>query len=151
MSIVYLGLGSNQGDRRTNIEKALEEISTLESTSVKAVSSFIETKAQGFDGADFLNCCARVETSLGPAELLHALKNIEKMLGRESLAARYDDNGARIYSDRPIDIDILLYGDVVMDEDGLQIPHPRMLERDFVMIPLREVIQGETIIDNKLK
>lgn len=145
MELVYLGLGSNQGDRQLNLDNALQAIGSLPQTSLAKVSSVIETKAEGFDGADFLNCCCSIETGLGPMELLEALKKIESAMGREVRQARYDSEGRRIYSDRPIDIDILLYGSINMNEEKLQIPHPRMLERDFVMIPLNEIRNNQKI------
>lgn len=102
------------------------------------VSSVIQTPACGFDGADFLNCAARFETDVEPLELLHICKRIERELGREG-GPEYAADGSRVYHDRPIDIDILMYGDLRMDTPELTIPHPRMLERDFVMIPLKEL------------
>lgn len=135
----YLGLGSNLGDRRENLEKALRAIAAIPHTELEEVSGIMESKAFGFDGADFLNCCCRIETDLVPQKLLEILKGIEQSMGRESKVPVYDADGRRIYSDRPIDIDILLYGDMKIDEENLQIPHPRMLERDFVMIPLNEI------------
>lgn len=135
----YLSLGSNMGDRKANLDEALERVGKLPGTSLEAVSDVIETEAVGFEGGDFLNCCCMVATELEPLELLGQLKRIEGEMGRRIKAPVYDEKGARIYSDRPIDIDILLYGEEKIDEENLQIPHPRMLERDFVMIPLRQI------------
>lgn len=136
---VYLSLGSNMGDRKASLEKALEMIGDLPGTTLERVSDMMETEAVGFEGADFLNCCCRIATELEPLELLERLKGIEEQMGRRSRAPRYDEDGKRIYSDRPIDIDILLYGDLTVNEETLQIPHPHMLERDFVMVPLNEI------------
>lgn len=129
------------GDRRQSLEAALCEIGKLRDTILEEVSDVIETKAEGFDGNDFLNACCRIETGLDPHSLLRELKAIEASFGRETRPARYDENGARVYSDRPIDIDILLYGDERIDTVELTIPHPRMYERDFVMIPLRQILK----------
>lgn len=160
---VYLGIGSNQGDRRGNIQKALEAIDALPATLVEEVSSVIETKPEGKwkEGERkgmFLNCCCRISTGLTPGRLLEELKGIERAMGRrapasEGKACRRDsarehtDRGyaGRKYTDRPIDIDILLYGRRKIKTDSLRIPHPRMQERDFVMIPLRELLRGRVV------
>lgn len=139
---VYLSLGSNLGDRKARLDEALERVGKLPGTSLEAVSDVIETEAVGFEGGDFLNCCCRISTELTPPELLGQLKRIEGEMGRMVKAPQYDKEGIRIYSDRPIDIDILLYGEEKIDEENLQIPHPRMLERDFVMIPLRQIYKN---------
>lgn len=135
----YLGLGSNLGDREGSIKTALSKIGALPQTELRAVSSFIQTKADGFEGPDFINCCCSISTGLEPFQLLEAVKMIEADMGRSMAAPIYDADGRRIYSSRPIDIDILLYGNLQMDDPQLQIPHPRMHERDFVMIPLNEI------------
>lgn len=137
--VVYLGLGSNEGDRDANLRTALDRISELPDTRMEAVSSFIQTPAFGFEGPDFLNCCCRIVTAMGPHGLLDVLKAIEASMGRIFGAPIYDDRGVRIYSDRPIDIDILLYGDRKINDERLTVPHPHMLERDFVMTPLKEI------------
>lgn len=167
---MYLGIGSNQGDRRGNIQKALKAIDALPATLVEEVSSLIETKPEGKwkEGERkgmFLNCCCRISTGLTPGRLLEELKGIEKAMGRmvadpasEGKACRRDsardfadreNNGRdytdREYSDRPIDIDILLYGRRKIKTDSLRIPHPRMQERDFVMIPLQELLRGRVV------
>ena len=102
---------------------------------VLAVSSFIETEPWGFVSDNvFLNACVKIDTALTPQELLVATQKIEKALGR----THKSDGGQ--YSDRPIDIDILLYGDIVVDDENLKIPHPYMYERDFVTVPLKEIM-----------
>lgn len=213
---VFLGLGSNLGDRETMLRRAVEEIDALPCTVVEAVSSIVETEPVGSwdtccvrqgddsDGPDsgdmsaritalpdnaagseatqtfsfdedlqssyfdehnpktrfgksaawkdeankrtntvkrgrFLNCCVRISTAIPPHRLLEALKGIERKLGRTNEGIRKNEQGQRIYSDRPIDIDILLYGKRRIDRPDLQVPHPRMYERDFVMRPLREI------------
>lgn len=128
----YLGLGSNLGDRHTLLLKAIELLAQHVGRLVRC-SSFIETEPWGFASEHrFLNAVALFRTTLTPHELLTATQDIERQLGRSEKS-----NGT--YHDRPIDIDILLYGDAVIDEPDLKIPHPRMQERDFVMRPLREI------------
>ena len=129
---VYLGLGSNLGDRHTLLLKALERLVQRVGRLVRC-SSFIETEPWGFASEHrFLNAVALFRTTLTPRELLTATQDIERQLGRQ-------EKSDGTYHDRPIDIDILLYGDAVIDEADLKIPHPRMQERDFVMRPLREI------------
>lgn len=137
---VFLALGSNMGDRRANIEVALEQIGKLWGTRLEKVSDIIESKAAEFDGGNFLNCCCRIVTTLEAERLLDEVKGIERQLGRENEGVKKDPQGRRIYSDRPIDIDILLYGDRKIYTEKLQIPHPRMNEREFVMVPLKQII-----------
>ncbi len=125
----YLGLGANLGDRQTNILQALQYVQARASTT--AVSSFYETEPVGYsDQPRFLNICCAVETDLPPRELLRFLKWIEKRMGRVDT---FRD------APRPIDIDILFYDDRVVDVDGLQIPHPRLHQRAFVLVPLAEI------------
>ena len=131
MHKVYLGLGSNQGDRLEQIQKAIQLISERVGNVVRQ-SSIIETKPWGFTtGNMFLNGAILVESELKPREILEITKQIERELGRVY------KGGA--YRDRPIDIDILLFDDLNIDLPDLQIPHPLMYERDFVMIPLNEI------------
>lgn len=143
--LVYLSLGSNEGDRQENLRKAVGLVGELPSTRVLRCSSLMETPAEGFVGNDFLNMCIAVDTALPAQDLLDALKGIEAGLGREVIAPQYDRDGRRIYRNRPIDIDILLYGDETINTETLQVPHPRMRERMFVMAPLREIFPD---IDN---
>ena len=144
---LYLSLGSNQGDRVQNMENALSLLNIELKTPYKAVSSFIETEPWGFESDEkFLNAAVHYELELPQgynpeAEglmILEICKDIERRLGR-SLEVRYDQNGNRIYTSRPIDIDILLFGDNKIDCKELTVPHKLMYERDFVMIPLREI------------
>lgn len=131
---VYLALGANIGDRRTTMLRAIDRINELIGT-VERQSVFYETEPWGFASAHrFLNACVRVSTMLSPRQLLAATQQIERALGRTAKSA------GGVYHDRVIDIDILLYDDLRVDEPDLKIPHPLMAERDFVMIPLREIL-----------
>ena len=131
---VYLALGSNMGDRRTMMQRAIDEIGKQIGT-VERQSVFYETEPWGFDSPHrFLNACVCCTTVLTPRQLLAATQDIERRLGR----THKSEDG--VYHDRVIDIDILLYDDLHIDEPDLKIPHPLMHERDFVMIPLREIL-----------
>ena len=139
MEIVYFSLGSNQGDREYNIRQAISLMDKAFGTPCSRLSSIIETQSWGFDGPAFLNCAAMYELDgISPEETLLAIKDIEKALGRTGMP-EYDDGGRRIYRDRPIDIDILYFGDRKIDTPTLRIPHPLIGKRDFVKIPLREI------------
>ena len=135
---VYFSLGTNQGDRQANIAEALRRLDAAIGRPYEALSSIIETKSWGFEGPDFLNCVVRYRTARCPQTLLQICKRIERAMGRRG-APEYDADGRRIYRDRPIDIDILLYGDERIDTPDLQIPHPLMHQRPFVMGPLEEI------------
>ena len=144
---LYLSLGSNQGDRQWNIETALSLLNIELKTPYKAVSSLYETEPWGFESDDkFLNVAVHYELYLKEgynpeAEglmILGICKDIERKLGRTG-TPQYDEKGERIYSSRPIDIDILLLGDDKINCPELTVPHKLMYERDFVMIPLREI------------
>ena len=131
---LYLGLGSNQGDRALNIEHAVSMLNVELKTPYKAISSLIETEPWGFESKNlFCNCVVEYATSLSPLELLDITESIEKELGRTIKS----NNG--IYHDRIIDIDILLYGKEIIRNERLTIPHPLMQERDFVLNPLCEI------------
>lgn len=130
---VYLGLGSNLGNREENLRGALFEIASSVGV-VEAVSSFIVTEPWGFESTHtFVNAVCRVQTRLSPIEVLDATQAIERNLGRTKKSV----DG--VYSDRLIDIDILLYDDWKVDTPRLVIPHPLMAQRDFVKIPLAEL------------
>ena len=138
---VYLGLGSNLGDKEANLRKAITLIGERIGEVVRQ-STFIETEPWGFESENsFLNGVILVETTLTPRQLLKATLMIERTLGRQkkSLTSHLLPLTSKKYSDRPIDIDILLYDDITIDEPDLQIPHPLMEQRDFVMIPLNEI------------
>lgn len=133
MAKVYLGLGTNLGDKEVNLRTAIYKLQERIGKQV-SLSSFYETAPWGFESAhSFLNAVICLETRLTPLEVLHATQEIEKELGRTEKSA----NG--IYSDRPMDIDILLYDNLVLHTPELTIPHPLMTERDFVMKPLVEI------------
>ena len=126
---VYLGLGSNMGNRQENLEKALDFLS--QRLRVAGVSSMYDTEPVGnVNQPRFLNLACRVHTRLEPAALLALAKGIESKMGRAF---------GKVNAPRPIDIDILIYGDLVMETPELVIPHPRMTERTFVLVPLVEI------------
>ena len=134
MATAYLSLGSNLGDRLRLIQEAVAAL-TVEAGPVTALSSLYETEPWGFSSPHrFLNVALALETTLSPETLLAVTQRIERDLGRthKSVDGRY--------ADRTIDIDILLYDDISVDEPDLVIPHPLMRQRDFVMRPLREVL-----------
>lgn len=131
MPDVFIGLGSNIGKRERNVVDAIEMLSKEDGIIVKKVSSLYETEPEGVEDQEwFINAVARVETSIVPLELLRALKNIESLMGR----------GKSIrWGPRKIDIDILLYGSLVINYPELIIPHPLMHRRAFVLVPLAEI------------
>ena len=145
---VYLGLGSNLGDKAEHIRKAVSLIGERVGTVLRQ-SSLIETEPWGFESENkFLNGVILVETTLTPRQLLKTTQKIERELGKKKTHAtkRSQDSSlftlhSSLYKDRPIDIDILLYDDLTIDEPDLKIPHPLMEQRDFVMIPLKEIQQ----------
>jgi len=133
MVTCYLGIGSNLGSRRHNIQRVIAELRKTKNIKVLKVSSFLKTRAQGGPKGqpDYLNAAIKIKTLFAPHTLLKKIKNIENKLGRLKTVR----NGARI-----IDIDILLYGERKINTERLVIPHPRMFDRDFVIKPLSEVI-----------
>ena len=127
---VYLSLGSNLGDRAANLRAAIAALPDAGARVVK-VSSLYETEPVDYlDQPWFLNCAVEAETALAPLDLLHALREIEALLGSQKEFAK----GPRL-----LDMDILLYGDETIESPELQIPHPRMLQRNFVLAPLAEI------------
>lgn len=133
MATVYLGLGTNLGDKEANLRTAIYKLQERIGKQV-SLSSFYETAPWGFESDhSFLNAAIGLETNLSPIEILHITQEIEKELGRTKKSV----NGS--YSDRLIDIDILLYDTLVLQTPELTIPHPLMTERDFVMNPLIEI------------
>ncbi len=126
---VYLSLGSNLGDRRANLEAAIARLSDL--GTITAVSSIYETEPVGFAAQpDFLNCAVALETDLMPRQFLHRVLAIEQALGRKRRVAK---------GPRTLDIDIVLFGNSVVETAELTIPHPAMHERRFVLEPLAEI------------
>jgi 2-amino-4-hydroxy-6-hydroxymethyldihydropteridine diphosphokinase len=131
MARVYIGLGSNLGDRALQIQKAVELIGVMPSTKILRMSSIYETSPVGIpDQPRFLNAVIELSTPMVPRELLAEVKKIEKDLGRSELTR---------WGPRTIDLDILLCNDDVIVSDELTIPHPRMTERKFVLVPLAEL------------
>lgn len=147
MAIVYLGLGTNIGNRRGNLVKAAALLAERVGD-ILALSGFMETEPWGFESENlFLNAAIKMETPLTPDELLSATQAIEREMGREKKS-----DGT--YHDRVIDIDILLYDNRVIEQPGLIVPHPLMQERLFVMAPLAEIapferhpLLGQTFIE----
>ncbi|MBQ6653033.1 MAG: 2-amino-4-hydroxy-6-hydroxymethyldihydropteridine diphosphokinase [Prevotella sp.] len=156
---VYLSLGTNLGRRRQNLNRAIRLIGR-QVGEVTRKSDFLETEPWGFDSENpFLNACVCVQTTLTPRQLLEVTQQIERQMGRvktvepspteKRLRGRKHSSGwrgsestegvSRVYHDRVIDIDILLYDDLRVDEPDLQIPHPLMRQREFVMQPLRQI------------
>ena len=135
---VYLGLGSNLGDREAVLLQAIDLIDERVGQVLRR-SSFIETDPWGFESANrFLNAAVCCETTLTPREVLQATQQIERDLGKRKRHATKRQKEIN-YQDRPIDIDILLYDDLIVDEPDLKIPHPLMHQREFVMRPLNEI------------
>ena len=138
MHQVYLSLGTNLGDKEANLKAAIEEIKKRVGE-VTSLSAFHASEPWGFQSENsFLNAVCCVSTELTPIEVLNITQEIERELGRIKKSV----NG--IYSDRMIDIDILLYDDLHIQTPELTIPHPLMRERDFVIIPLREIAPDKT-------
>jgi 2-amino-4-hydroxy-6-hydroxymethyldihydropteridine diphosphokinase len=131
MNAVYLSMGSNLGDRVEMLRRGLDELDQLTATQVVRLSSIYDTDPVGeVDQPRYLNAVLMLETELDPQVLLWNLLLIERRLGRVR---------TRRWGPRPLDLDILLYGDLVIDEPGLIIPHPLMHERAFVLVPLAEL------------
>jgi 2-amino-4-hydroxy-6-hydroxymethyldihydropteridine diphosphokinase len=132
MATVYLALGSNLGDRRAAMDRALAALRGHPAIRLGAVSTFLSTEPVGGPAGQgpFLNGAARIETDLAPADLLAELKRIERDLGRRE--------GPR-WGPRPIDLDIILYGALRLDTPDLTLPHPRYRQRRFVLEPLAEI------------
>ena len=135
----YVGLGANLGDREATIRRAVELVAATAGIEVVAVSTLQETDPVGYaDQPRFLNGAAALVTELGARALLDHLLAVERELGRVR------GEGPR-FGPRTIDLDLLLYGDEVVDEPGLVIPHPRLAERRFVLEPLHELDPGLTL------
>ena len=132
MVVCYLGVGSNLGKRSRNIKKALDYLVKTKDIKLEKVSRIYETQSQGGPPqGKFLNAAVKIKASLSPQTLLKALKKIEKDVGRKKTVR---------FGPREIDLDILLYADRTIKQKNLVVPHPRMFERDFVLMPLREII-----------
>lgn len=146
MNRAYLGLGTNMGDRLEYLKSACEILSKNDFININKESKIYETKAWGYtDQADFLNMCIEVETTLDIYELLEACQEVEKKLNRERIIR---------WGPRTIDVDILFFNDIILNDENLSIPHPRISERAFVLIPLMDLNSNlkikETIIKDYL-
>jgi 2-amino-4-hydroxy-6-hydroxymethyldihydropteridine diphosphokinase len=141
----YLGLGSNVGDRRHNLQAAADAL-PAHGVGVAASSSTYDTDPVGeiLDQPAFLNACLRIETDLGPEELLDACKAVERDLGRVLSGPEYVRHGPRA-----IDVDLLLLGDRPYASDRLKLPHPQVLARRFVLIPLLELDMALAVPDGR--
>src|SRR3954465_8077324 len=135
MTLAYVGLGSNLGDSERLIREAAELIGA------RRLSSLVETEPWGYtDQPNFLNAVAELETTLAPRQLLDHLLDVERRLGRERVGPQWGP--------RTIDPDLPLHGDAAVDEPGLQVPHPRLHERLFVLEPLAELVPERKIPGN---
>jgi len=141
----FIGLGSNLGDREANLRQALDHLARTTDTSVVRASSLYDTEPVGVeDQPHFLNAVAQLETRLTPQQLLWNLMLIERRLGRVR---------SQRWGPRTLDLDLLLYEDLVIDEEDLQVPHPELTKRSFVLVPLVELeplllhpVTGETML-----
>jgi 2-amino-4-hydroxy-6-hydroxymethyldihydropteridine diphosphokinase len=139
LMVAYIALGSNLGDREATLESAVRQIGSLPGTRLLARSSWIQTDPVGVEEQPaFLNGAVEIETSLAPRRLLEGLLTIEAAHGRRR------EEGSR-WGPRTLDLDLLLYGTRVIQEGGLRVPHPRLVERAFVLVPLSE-IAGHALI-----
>ncbi|WP_250674241.1 2-amino-4-hydroxy-6-hydroxymethyldihydropteridine diphosphokinase [Paraclostridium ghonii] len=139
MNKSYLGLGTNIGDRLNYINEALKILNSNLNINITKKSKLYETKAWGYKNqADFLNLCIEIDTSLNPNELLKVCQGVEKDLNRERIIR---------WGPRTIDVDILFFNDIILQEENLEIPHPRIKERAFVLIPLID-LNDKLKIDN---
>lgn len=130
LTLVTLGLGANLGDARAAVRQAMADVAALDGVEWVAASSLYGSAPLDADGPDYVNAVVQVRTTLSPEDLLSRLQGIELRAGRQ-----------RPYRNAPrtLDLDILLYGDTVLDSADLQIPHPRMWQRAFVVLPLAEL------------
>ena len=136
MTRAFVALGSNLGDREANLRGALAELGRTPALEVVAVSTLIDTEPVGYlDQPRFLNGVAALETELGARGLLELLLAVERSFGRER-------EGVPVQGPRTLDLDLLLYGGLEIDEPGLRVPHPRLHERLFVLEPLAELAPG---------
>ena len=133
--VAYIGLGSNTGDRLAALSDAAHALEAIGRTNVEAVSPVYATEAHGLAGQapqpEHLNAVVKLRTSLAPAALLEQLQAIERKAGRDPQAPRW--------SPRPLDLDLLLYGSLILEAPSLIVPHPRLWERRFVLCPLAEL------------
>ncbi len=139
----YIGLGSNIGDSRATIVEALKRLDEIPGLTVEAVAPFYRTAPVGYADQDyFINTVAEVSTTLTPRQLLDGLQQIENDLGRVRVIR---------WGPRTVDLDILVYGDQIISEPDLQVPHPRMDQRAFVMVPLADLNPGLVVGGEKAR
>ena len=132
MGQAFIGLGSNEGDRLANLSQAIAALGRIPGIRVTQVATLFETKPVGGpEQEDFLNTVVELDTELTPQSLLEAVKQLERHMGRQPSSQRWGP--------RPIDLDILLYNDLLLDEEHLTIPHARLHERRFVLEPLSQL------------
>jgi 2-amino-4-hydroxy-6-hydroxymethyldihydropteridine diphosphokinase len=140
-----IALGGNLGDVRAAFERAIAMLCEGGKARLTARSSDYATPPWGMtDQPPFVNCCIAIETTLAPRDLLARMQSVERLLGR--------DHAARTrWGPRPIDLDLLAYDDVVLSEPGLTLPHPRLVERAFVLVPLAEIAPERTIAGARVR
>lgn len=144
-STAYIALGSNLGNREHSLRSALQQLAETAGTDVQAVSDFIETEPVGPPGqGPYLNAAAELCTSLSPRELLNRMLSIEVAHGRDRASGGGGASGGEKWGPRTLDLDLLLFDDLIIDEPGLTLPHPRMCERTFVLRPLAQIAGGIT-------
>lgn len=136
--LVYLSLGANLGEREQTIDRALTLLHEIVGP-LQRRSDYYYSEPVGFESEhEFCNICASFDTTLSPIQLLEATRQVEKMLGR-TIKSETKADGTIVHYDRPIDIDIILYEGVEIETEQLTLPHPRYQERDFVLVPLRQI------------
>lgn len=131
MDKLYLALGSNLGDRESYIRQAVRLLDVKLGRDHEAITPLMQTEAIGFDGGNFLNCIVVYRSDLSPKRILGICKEVEKELGRTD-APEYDASGKRVYHDRTIDVDILMYGSRKVETEDLVIPHPQVESRPYI-------------------
>lgn len=147
MERVYLALGSNLGNKERNLDTAISLLVTEFASYIFSQideSSVFKSEPMGFESENsFVNKAISFITNLEPSDILKVCKYVEEKMGRELKEPQFDASGKRIYEDRIIDIDILLYGSRVVDTPDLKIPHPGLKDRDFFQVPLKEIYSEE--------
>ena len=141
MAVAYVALGANLGNRRANLQMALRGLTRM--ARVEAVSALYETPPEGPPQPNYYNAVCRLETGLSPESLIRFLQGLEHEIGRRP--------AAEALAPRVIDLDLLLYEDLVIDDAGLVVPHPRMAGRAFVMVPLAEIAPEVVVSDRAAK
>lgn len=140
--LAYIGLGANLGEKAKTLCKAIDAIAALTDVERVATSSFYKTAPVDASGDDYVNAVVAIKTKLSARELLHELQRIETQFGRVRPAGI-------VNAPRTIDLDLLLYGNVESDDSELLLPHPRMKLRAFVLVPLKEIISGDFLLEGK--